>query len=236
MPASGVTQPAAAGFFVSERPVMAIRLPDGSTVSLATAYGAAKPVTSITNAAPGVASSTAHGMANGAFYELKSGWQKISERIFKAANVSANAFDVAGSDTTDTSRFLAGSSAGSVREITAWTQITQILDFQTQGGDQQFWTGSFLEDDFERQIPTTTSAQSITIGIGDDPSLAGYLALKAAGEKKDIRALRVNFPDGSVIVYNGYVSFNETPSMTKGQVMQVSASFSLQGRPVRYAA
>ena len=34
--------------------------------------------------------------------------------------------------------------------------------------------------------------------------------------------------------YNGYVSFNETPTLTKGQVMQVTATFSLQGRPVRY--
>lgn len=215
---------------------MAIRLPDGSTVFLATGYGANKPISAISNANPGVASSTAHGLANGAFFELKTGWQKISERIWKAANITANALDIAGADTTDVTRFPSGTSAGSLREITAWTQIPQILDFQTSGGDQQFWTGSFLEDDFERQLPTVTSAQSISIGIGDDPSLPGYQALKVAGEKREIRALRVNLPDSSVILYNGYVSFNETPTLTKGQVMQVTASFSLQGRPVRYGA
>jgi hypothetical protein len=213
---------------------MAIRLPDGATVFLATAYSAAKTVSALTNGSPAVATSTAHGMANGVYYELKSGWQKISERIYKVANTAANAFDVSGMDTTDATRFPTGGGAGSVREITAWTQIPQILDFSTSGGDQQFWTGSFLEDDFERQLPTVTSAQSISIGIGDDPSLAGYQALKIAGEKRDIRALRVNLPDGSVILYNGYCSFNETPTLSKGQVMQVTATFSLQGRPVRY--
>lgn len=213
---------------------MAIRLPDGSTVMLATAYGAVKPITAISNATPAVISAAAHGVTNGKYFELKSGWQKISERIWKAANASANSLDIAGSDTTDTNRFADGSSAGSLREITGWTQITQILDFQTSGGDQQFWTGSFLEDDFERQLPTVTSAQSITLGIGDDPSLLGYQALKTAGEKRDIRALRVNLPDGSVLLYNGYVSFNETPTLSKGQVMQVTATFSLQGKPVRY--
>lgn len=213
---------------------MAIRLPDGATVFLATTYGASKTISGITNANPGVVTSTAHGLANGAFFELKSGWQKISERIWKAVNIAANTLDIAGADTTDVNRFPAGTSAGSLREISGWTQVSQILDFQTSGGDQQFWTGSFLEDDFERQLPTVTSAQSITFGIGDDPSLPGYQALKVAGEKREIRALRVNLPDGSVILYNGYVSFNETPTMSKGSVMQVSATFSLQGRPVRY--
>lgn len=215
---------------------MAIRLPDGATVFLATAYGVDKAVSAISNANPAIITAADHGLSNGTFFQLNSDWQKISERIWKAASVAAGTLAIAESDTTDTNRFPVGGGAGSIKPITAWTQISQILDFQTQGGDQQFWTGSFLEDDFERQLPTTTSSQSITLGIGDDPKLAGYKALKAAGESRALRALRVNLPDGSVLLYNGIVSFNETPSMTKGQVMQVTATFSLQGRPVRYEA
>ena len=215
---------------------MAIRLPDGATVFLATGYGPVKAVTSITNAAPPELTAAAHDLSNGAFFELTSSWQKISERIFKAANVAAGTLDVAGGDTSDVSRFPIGAGSGSLREITAWTQISQILGFTTNGGEQQFWTGSFLEDDFERQLPTITSAQSIQLEIGDDPSMAGYKALKVAGEGRSMRALRVNLPDGSVLLYNGIVSFNETPTMTKGQVMAVTATFSLQGRPVRYEA
>ncbi|AVS71506.1 phage tail protein [Paracidovorax avenae] len=214
---------------------MAVSLPDGATVAIATGYGTAKAITAISNAAPGVATSTAHRLANGAFFELKSGWQKISERIFKAANVAANALEIAGSDTADVNRFPAGSSAGSLREILAWTQIPQILEFTTNGGDQQFANFSFLEEDYERQLPTVTGAQSIQIG-GDDPTLPGYQALKAAGESRAIREVKVALPNGSVILYNGYVSFNETPTLTKGQVMQVRATISLQGRPVRYTA
>lgn len=215
---------------------MAIRLPDGATVFLATGYGADKAVSAISNANPAVATAASHGIANGAFFELKTSWQKISERIFKATNVASGTLEIAGSNTTDTSRFPVGGGSGSVREITGWTQVTQILGFATNGGDQQYWTGSFMEDDFERQLPTVTSSQSIELEIGDDPSLAGYKALKDAGEARALRALRVNLPDGSVLLYNGIVSFNETPTMTKGQVMTVKATFSLQGRPVRYEA
>lgn len=213
---------------------MTARLPDGATVAIATAYGSSKSVTAITNANPGVITAAAHGMANGAYYELKSGWQRINDRIFKAANVSTNAVDVTGIDTTSTTLFPAGTGTGSLKEITAWTQIGQILEFTTNGGEQQFTNFSFLEENFERQLPTITSAQSIQMSIADDPTLAGYIALKAAGETTAIRALRITLPDGSVILYNGYVSFNETPTLTKSQVMAVSATFSLQGRPVRY--
>lgn len=213
---------------------MAIRLPDGATVAIATAYGAVKSVTAISNANPAVLTSAAHAVPNNSFFEFKSPWQKVSERVWKAGNVAANTLEIVGADTTDLNRFPAGPTGSTLREITAWTQISQILDYQTSGGDQQFWTGSFLEDDYERQLPTVTSAQSITLGIGDDPTLAGYQALKLAGERRDIRALKVTLPDGSVLLYNGYVSFNESPTLTKGQVMQVTATFSLQGRPVRY--
>lgn len=72
--------------------------------------------------------------------------------------------------------------------------------------------------------------------MADDPTLLGYKALQVAAEKREVRALRVAFPNGSVLLYNGYVSFNETPSMTKGEVMGVQATFSLLSRPVRYAA
>lgn len=213
---------------------MAATLPDGATVAIATTYGSTKTVSAITNANPGVITSASHGLLNGAFYELKSGWQKINERIFKAANVATNAMDVTGIDTTDTNRYPTGSSSGTLREITAWTQIAQILDFTTNGGEQQFSNFAFLEEDFERQLPTVTSAQSLQIGIADDPSLAGFIALKAAGEARAIRAIKVTLPNGSVILYNGYVSFNETPTLSKGNVMQVTATVSLQGRPVRY--
>ncbi|WP_225784255.1 phage tail protein [Xenophilus sp. Marseille-Q4582] len=215
---------------------MAARLPDGSTVAIATAYGSPKAVTAVTNANPAVATSAAHGLANGALIEVTSGWQRVNDRIVRVANQASGTFELEGINSLATQYYPAGSGVGSVREITTFTQISQILDFTTSGGEQQFATYSFLEEDFERQLPTVTSAQSISIGIADDPSLPGYQALKAAGEARAVRALRLTLPDGSLILYNGTISFNETPTLTKGSVMQVTATVSLQGRPVRYSA
>lgn len=215
---------------------MAVKLPDGATVSLQTAVGTSKTISAVTNANPAVATSTAHGFTNGMLITVTSGWSRLNNRVVRVANVTANTFELEGVDSSNVSLFPAGSGIGSALQITTFTQISQILDFSTSGGEQQFATFSFLEQDFETQAPTVTSAQSITIGIGDDPTLAGYIALKVAGEQRAIRALRMTLPDGSFILYNGYVSFNETPTVTKGQVMQVNASFSLLSRPVRYAS
>ena len=215
---------------------MSVKLPDGSLIALATAYGAVRNVTALSNQAPPVATSAAHGIQAGDYFVLKSGWQRLNDRVFRALDPDTNTFKVAGQDATDVSRFPNGGGIGSLQVVSQWTQIAQILGFTTSGGDQQFTNFSFMEEDFERQLPTVTSAQSIQIDIADDPLLPGYIALKAAGEGRAIRALRLTLPDNSIIVYNGYVSFNETPTLTKGQVMQVRATFSLQGRPVRYAA
>lgn len=193
-------------------------------------------MSAITNATPGVAASTGHGFTDGDILLMASGWSNLNARVVRVDNSATNAFDIEGIDTSSTLLFPAGSGAGTAQEITAWTQITQIMGFATSGGDQQFANYSFLEQNFETQIPTITSAQTITIDIADDPSLAGYVALKTASDARAIRAVRMVLPDGSVIYYNGYISFNETPTVSKGAVMQVKATLSLLGKPVRYAS
>lgn len=215
---------------------MAVRLPNGVTLALATAYGSPITVSALTNASPAAATATAHGLSDGDIVVVTSGWSKLNDRAIRVDGPTTNAFNMEGIDTSSTASFPAGTGTGSVKEVTAFTQITQILDLTTSGGEMQFTTYSFLENDFETQLPTQASPQTMTITVADDPSLAGYQALKTAGETREVRALKLTMPDNSVLLYNGYVSFNETPSMTKNQVMGVTATFSLLSRPVRYAA
>lgn len=215
---------------------MAFSIPDGSTVHLATTLGAAVAITSITNANPAVANATGHSLVAGDLVVIKSGWKRIDQRVFRVANPTTNSFELEGMDTTDTTAFPAGSSSGSAMIVSTWVQITQVTGISTSGGDQQYVTVSPLESDFEIQIPSMTSAQSISMDIGDDPSLDGYKALKVASDARAIRPFKLVNKNGSVIYYNGYVSLNETPTKNKGQVDTVKATFALQSKPTRYAA
>jgi len=215
---------------------MSAKLPDGAIVTLSTTLGSAKTVSALTNANPGVATSTAHGFVNGDIVLMNSGWSNLNQKAVRVAGSVANAFNLDGIDTSLTSLYPAGSGTGSASLVGGFTQISQIMGLTTQGGDQQYATFSFLEQNFETQLPTVFSAQSLSLEIADDPSLSGYIALKAAADARAFRVLKLQLPDGSFILYYGQISFNETPSLNKGQVMVVKATFALQARPVRYAS
>ncbi len=215
---------------------MSAKLPDGAIVTLSTTLGSAKTVSALTNANPGVATSTAHGFVNGDIVLMNSGWSNLNQKAVRVAGSVANAFNLDGIDTSLTSLYPAGSGAGTAALVGGFTQISQIMGLTTQGGDQQYATFSFLEQNYETNLPTVFSAQSISLEIADDPSLSGYIALKAAADSRAFRVLKLQLPDGSFILYYGQISFNETPSLNKGQVMVVKATFALQARPVRYAS
>lgn len=215
---------------------MSVSLPNGVLLALGTTLGSDLTVSALTNANPGVATSTAHGLTDGDLVVVESGWSRLNGRVVRVDSSATNTFEIEGVNTTSTTLYPAGTGTGVVNEITAWTQLAQVLDLSTSGGEMQFATYSFLENDFESQLPTQSSAQSLTMTIADDPTLAGYIALKAAAVSRTAIPLRMTMPNGSVLLYNGYVSFNETPTMTKNQIMGVKATFSLLSTPVRYAA
>lgn len=215
---------------------MAFSIPDGTTIHLGTTFGTPVAITGISNAATAVATATGHGFVDGDIIVLKSGWQRINERVFRVAVSAAGTFQLEGLDTSDISAFPVGTSSGSAMKVTAFTQVSQVIGISTSGGEQQFATVSPLESDFEIQIPTMYSAQSISMEIGDDPTLAGYQAMKKAADARAIRPLLMQNKNGSKIYYYGYVSLNETPTKNKGQVDTVNSSFSLLSRPTRYAA
>jgi hypothetical protein len=216
---------------------MAVRVPNGSLVYMAGGYGAVKTMTALTNDNPGVATLEAsHGVVEGDFIEVTSGWSRLNDKVVRAGTVSTNDVDLEGINTTSTTIFSAGSGTGSVREISSWTQITQILSSSSTGGEQQFLEYQFLEADAQVRIPTVKSAGGLTFTVGDDPSLAGYIALETANDDRLKRAFRIILPSGAIILYNAYVSLNKTPSLTVNEVMACEVTLSFLAEPTRYAS
>lgn len=215
---------------------MAYTVPDGSKLFISTVYATAIAVTAVSNANPAVASAAAHGLTNGKEFILTSGWDDANNRAFRVANTAAGTFAIDGLDTTNENRFTPSGGIGSVLPITTWQELQQVLNPSSSGGDAQFAEVAPLASMNTFQIPTGFSATSITIPIGDDPSLPGYKALKKASEDRLLVALKVLKPNGNVNYFYGYVALNEMPSLTKGQVDTVTAAFAPQGRTTRYAA
>lgn len=216
---------------------MSVKLPNGTIISIASAYGTSKTMSALTNATEAVGTLEAsHGVLVGDVFEVTSGWSRLSGRIVRAKTVATNDVTFESINTSNATLFPAGSGIGSVREISTWIQVTQVLEFQKQGGEQQFANYSFLEDDTERQLPTQKSAESFTVSLGDDQTLPWYSVLDAADQDRLPRALRFQLPNGSVIYANAYATLNRTPTMTKNEVMALAATFSLVAAVTRYAS
>lgn len=193
-------------------------------------------MTAISNAAEASVSATAHGFAVGDILEVTSGWSRLNSRIVRVKSVTTDAFVLEGVDTSNLNLYPVGGGSGTVRKILTWVQITQVLEFTTSGGEQQFVTYSFLEEDVEHQIPTVKSASSFAMTIGDDASLPWYALLSAANDDRVPRAVRITLPSQSSILYNGYVTLNKTPTLTKNEIMGLQATVSLTSEPMRYSA
>lgn len=215
---------------------MAVYLPNGSTILIGSTYGSPVTVTAISNASTAVVTANGHGLANGDYVVINSGWSRINGKVFRVAGATTNTFQLEGLDTTSTTIYPPGSGTGTVKEVTAFVQIPQILTSATNGGEQQFLEFQFLESDAQTRIPTVKSASGLTLSIGDDPSTAGYAVLSAANDDREPRAVRVDLANGSKILYNGYISLNRTPSLTVNELATSEVTISFVNEPQRYAS
>lgn len=215
---------------------MAYTLPNGSTVHIGSDYGSDLTVTAATNANPCVMTSTAHGLSNGDYVVVTSGWTRTTDRVFRVANVTANTFELEGHDTSDTDVYAAGSGTGSVKKVTTWTQISQVLNITSQGGEQQYATYQPLEGDREVRIPTIKSGGGLDMEVGDDPTLAGFVAAMAANDDRVARAVRITAANSSKSLFYSYISADKVPQMNVNQVMTARISLSHLNEATRYTS
>lgn len=216
---------------------MALQFPNGAAFAIASGYGAVKTMSAVSNASTAVATLEAsHGVVEGDIIEVTSGWSKLNNRIVAAGTVSTNDVNLSGIDSSSTTNYPAGSGTGSVREISGWQEIDQILGFETSGGDQQFWTGQFINADDQIEEPTVRTPERLVLTLGDGFNATAYGLLATADDDRLQRAFRLTLRNGDIIYYNGIIAMRRTPSMRANEPNQITVSVSMRARPVRYNA
>lgn len=216
---------------------MAVSVPNNSTFSVATTYGAAISVSAATNAAEAVLTTVANTFAVGDILEfISSGWVKANLRLFRVKAATSTSVTLEGLNTTDTKAFPAGNGAGSLRKIMTWTVMPYMKEFTVSGGDPKYNTEEYLDVEDEIQMFNGFSASSIAMSIADDPTLPHNAVLQAATDSQAVTAIRVVLPSGAPLLYNGVLGFNPSPSLVKGQGMVVKCGVALRSRVNRYAS
>ncbi len=214
---------------------MAFRLPNGATFDFAATYGESVTVTAISNAAEAVVSAPDHELVAGDIVVMSTGWVRLSERSFRVKSVVADvSFVLEKVDTTDASRFPAGASAGSVKKVATWVNIPQITEVASSGGEQGFYTFGFLEENQDRQIPTTKSPSVLTLTVADDPAQPFVPVVEKADELVDNQVQRLNLVNGDIILFVSVATITNTPSLQRNNLMTRTITLAQQGVTTRY--
>lgn len=210
-----------------------MQLPNNIAFAVASAFASAISITAVSNAAEAVCTAT-NTFAAGDYIEYTGGWSKANGRVFRVKAATATSFTVEGLDTTDTSLFPAGQGTGSVRKVTTWVPIVKVTNAEIAGGDGKTTEVPLLDTDMPVMLPDGFTATTATLTIADEPALPQHAALKAISDGIKLTCLRGILPGGGVLLYAGYCSYNESPSLAKGSVMAVRVVFTLQNKVVRY--
>lgn len=239
MPIPGETKPLcsdAGGFFHLKRAKTMASVPTGTTFAVATTFAASKTITAVTNAADASFTVTAHGFDVGDVVEITSGWGRINRRVFEIKTKTTDAFTV-GIDTTNTNFFPAGTGIGSVRKVTAFTQISQVTGASSSGGDPVTVDYKYLESDVSYSINDGFGAVQYQLTIDADAiGTPGYTALQTLTDVQTDTVLRMLSRSGARLYMPCTVALNDVPSLNDGQINTVTAVFNGNNRPIRYKA
>lgn len=217
---------------------MTIRTNSGLIMAMQSAVAAAKTITSITKAAPGVVTATAHGYANGDIVLLETeGMIELNFGVYEVASVATDTFQLVGPDGStgiDTSNFNTFSS-GTAKKITLGTSVTGVQGFSPQGGDVKFEDTTTVHDLRDKQRAVGTTAMSYSLNMQWDPANAGQAAMKAAFEGGQSKAFKITWPDGAYAMWYGSVGYSGAPGGEKQSVTTTQAALAMDG-PLTVAA
>lgn len=212
-------------------------VPTGTTFSVATAFSTVLTVTGISNASPAVVTtSTSHSYSNGDVVEITNGWGRVTKRVFEIGAVTSTTFTLVGLNTSDSTTYPSTGSAGTVRKVTTWAQLTKVMNPQTSGGDPKTVTYKFLENDTEFSINDGFTPTSYSMELDDDDTTAGYTALRTLTDSQADTVLKILLRNGSRVYVPGRVALNDVPRLTEGQINRILLSVNGTNRHSRYSA
>ncbi|ADP17339.1 phage tail family protein 1 [Achromobacter xylosoxidans A8] len=192
-------------------------------------------ISAITNAKNPVASAVTV-PTDGDILVVNSGWPALDETVWRATAAAAGSFELEGADTTPQRLYPQGKGAGFFRKVTDWFSLDQIQDVQITGGEQQNYQYQYVEDPRSQQLqkPTFKTPVVLTFTLDYDRKKEWYGELIAADILKSPVVVEGVYPDGSVVYYYGFPSFNKNPVGGTNANLQNTFALSLRAETTTY--
>lgn len=206
----------------------------GVRVEIAATYGSPKTVTVLTLANPGVATSTAHGLANDTvgYWDITSGMVQLDEQATRVKNTTANTFELQGLNTTNYSAW----GAGTFTAVATWQTLSEATSYSIGGGASEKLDVTTLLDTTRQEEIGLLPVQNVTMNViaQDTPSAAMQL-LESAVQTQSKVTVRITLQNGAVRIFRAEPSV-PGEDVQQGAVGTGSLEYAVKGFVLKLAA
>lgn len=209
----------------------------GSQFFVASTYGTAVAVSVASNAANCVVTvADASTFDVGNIVEFTSGWERANNRIFRISAKAGSDLTLEGLNTSNTSRFSVGGGVGSIREITAWTEITDVRGTNPQPPSNEFEDISTMANAIIVEVPVAQRLGGLTLDVLDNAAAAYVAVVEAAAEAIALTGFRIQQASGAKIYANAYLTYGKVPTFPTRGALTNSIEVKYASIPTRYAS
>lgn len=177
----------------------------GVRVEVQKTVAAAKTITAISLANPGVATSTAHALADGTvgFLDAVAGMVNLDGQAIRIDAPASNTFELQGVDTTTYPAF----TAGTFVPVTVWSTLSRSSSYNIGGGAAEKIKTTVLLDEIEQQANGLLAAQTVSFNINHETVDEEALQLiSVAAINQAYLVFRITFKDGAQRIFRGQPS------------------------------
>lgn len=206
----------------------------GVRVEIAATYSAAKVVTAVTLANPGVATSAAHAMANDTvgYWSGVAGMAQLEGQATRVKNQATNTFELQGLNTTNYSAF----AAGNFTPVATWATLSEATSYSIGGGAAEKLDVTRLIDITKQEEQGLLPVSNVSMNvIAQDTPSASMLLLESAVQTQGAVVVRITLPNGAVRVYRAEPSL-PGEDVQQGQVGTGSLDMAVKGFVLKLAA
>ena len=166
---------------------------------------AAKTVTAVTQANPGVATSTAHTLTDGSvgYFNAVTGMAQLEGQAVRLNSPDANTFQLEGINTTNYPAY----TAGTLIPITVWSTLSRAASYQIGGGEADKIDLTVLLDVIKQEANGLLASQTVSFELKletlDDEALG---LVRAAALSQAYLVFRITLSDGAQRIFRGQPS------------------------------
>jgi hypothetical protein len=185
-------------------------------LEIALTFSAAKTVTAVTKAAPGVATSATHGLADGTvgFWTVTDGMVELHEQATRVKNSLASSFELQSLDTATYSTF----TAGTFTPALTWGTLSEAVGYSIGGGSANALDDTRLIDTKTRNVNGLLGAQNVTIDMRNQTVNSTIMdKIETFARTQQNLLFRITQFDGAVRVFYGMPSM-PGESVASGQL------------------